>query len=239
MPDASKKALRRQQSRAEKREFFEQEEEQKTTAVPTGGALLDLVQCLVKESCLVTHGRNLVDGGKEGVRDILKHEEDPKESIDIFHGLKERLHWHNSLGLGSQTGVDAKQDWHAMWKREVDWGPRKSKRGTPGMDRILQNIHVGLSQYIHLLLALMLVRSLGSWGLLAWVFALQLASILVPIEMLPKVPPKARYVSSMVLHGLVWLLFLRDLVWSSYFFEKIFLVSLVLSHAYVTKPAGS
>lgn len=204
------------------------------------GATVELLRSLVMDSCLVQNGRNMRALVKEEghVRALIKDDGDSEGAAQSFEALKSRLSWHNSLGLATPAnGEESKHEWRALWKREIDFGPRKSRRGTPGTDRIGQNLHANLPQYMHLVFALMLVRAFGRWGLLAWCFALQLGSLLVPLETLPKVSANVRRVCTLGVHVLVWLLFLYEAIWLTYFFEKLFIVCLVLGHAYVSKPA--
>merc|ERR1719387_2357864 len=154
--------------------------------------------------------------------------------------MKERLVWYNILGLGQPaSGEDAKASWLAMKDLELDYGPRKSRKGTPGLDRVLLNLLNQLPQYIHILMVFMLLRTFLfiSWfAMLPWALALQVASLLVPLELVPQCPVKFRVAGAMALNGLVLLLFLREVLWRTYQLEKILWVGLIAAHAYVVRP---
>merc|ERR1719453_2100621 len=137
---------------------------------------------------------------------------------------------------------------------EFDGGPRAKKRGSPAMDRIFKNIESFLPQYIHLLLALMMLRAFlfRSWfACLPWLVGYQYLSLWVPLEgpfqpmpqvpdvgeHLEKCPIKFRVAASVGIHVLVWLFFLYEALWKMWFFEKFLVLGLIAYHAYAVRPS--
>jgi len=167
---------------------------------------------------------------------------------NMFSTLNSRLTWYNVLGLGMPaSGEEAMKAWKDMIGLEVDFGPKK-KKGSPGVDRILKNVHNLLPQYMHLLLALMMLRAFlfRSWfACLPWSVGYQILSLFVPLEGFPdklpqvpveKCPSFVRVMIALVLHAFVWLFFIYEFVLCTYFFEKIPLVGLFAYHAYAVRP---
>jgi len=206
-------------------------------------------------------------------------DEDQKESngevkngdaaAEVFATLGSRLTWINLLGLGDPVDGDAAMKaWLEFKSLEVDWGPRAKSKGTPAMDRIASNVPVNLPQYLHILLALMVLRAFlfRSWfACLPWLVVYQVLSLLIPtskVEKLPEIPYvsgliptdkveeklskipldeiplKFRAAGTLAIHTLMWLFFLREVVWMSWFFEKFLLVGLFAFHAYAVRPFG-
>merc|ERR1719335_1442549 len=167
----------------------------------------------------------------------------PREPGQIFESLKERLVFFNCLGLGQPaTGEEAKAKWMALKNMEYDGGPRKARKGNPGVDRVLVNLVDHMPQYLHLLMALMLLRTVLfiSWfAILPWTLVFQIASLMVPLELVPQCPTKFRVLGALALHGLVLLFFLREFLWRVYFFERIFYLILIVAHAYVVRPIAA
>jgi hypothetical protein len=169
-----------------------------------------------------------------------------EEAVDasaIFAALSTRLEWCNSLGLGfPESGEEAMAKWLALKDLELDWGPRKARKGTPSQTRIMTNLCANMSQYLHVLLALMMLRAFlfRSWfACLPWLFGLQLASLLVPVELAPQVPMKFRAAGAIGIHALLWLFFLYEVVWRAWIFEKFLLVGLFAFHAHSVRPADA
>merc|ERR1712226_741659 len=104
---------------------------------------------------------------------------------------------YNILGLGLPANAETvKFAWIAFKNLEFDGGPRARKKGTPGMDRIKVNLERNLPQYVHILFALMCLRTLlfRSWfACLPWLVGYQFLSLLIPMELIrekfPQVPP--------------------------------------------------
>jgi len=185
-------------------------------------------KALAMDSCIVKAGGNIQN---------LLQKAPAEAAVQAFDRLQSRLVWYNSLGLGlPPTGEEAKEAWLAMKGLELDWGPKTSRRENRRTMRIIANLQKHVPQYIHLIFALMLIRSLGRWGLLAVTFVLQLASLMVPVELVPKVPAKTRVACALAMHALVWLLFLREVLWCTYFFEKIMVMGLLAFHAHSVRP---
>lgn len=200
------------------------------------------------------------NNGNGGAKEEEKEEEeekkedngDTKEESDavttMFGTLSSKLAWHNALGLASpESAEESLKAWKAMKEQEVDFGPRAKRRGSPGTDRILANLHANMAQYFHLLLALMTLRALllRSWfACLPWLVGYQNLSVFLPLDqlaMLPQVPlekcpVKFRVAATIGLNALVWLFFALEVVYYTYFFEKIPLVGLFVYHAYAVRP---
>lgn len=184
---------------------------------------------------------------KENGKEV--HADVPEDAGGIFQSLCQRLEWYNILGLGEPaSGEEAKKAWLEVKDLELDWGPR-AKRGNPGLDRILVNVTNMLPQYLHALLALMMLRSFlfRSWfACLPWLVLYQVLSVLVPLQSLAqlpqvpleKVPVKFRVAATLSLNALVWFFFLYEAVWKMWFFEKIPVFGLLAYHAYIFRPYG-
>jgi len=176
-------------------------------------------------------------------------EEAPKDAKGIFEGLCGQLTWCNVLGLAEPaTGEKAMTAWLALKGLELDFGPKSKKKGNPAMDRIMKNLNNNMAQYLHLLLALMMLRAFlfRSWfACLPWLVGYQVGSLLLPLTNLPQlpqvpldqVPTKFRVAGTMAIHALVWLFFLFEVVWKTNFLEKIVVVGLFAYHAYAVVPA--
>lgn len=176
---------------------------------------------------------------------------EPEEIVEIFSALRTRLTWHNAMGLAEpQSGAEATALWMNLKAQELDMGPRKSKRGTPKLDRILANLSGNFIQYVHILLFGFMLNAFlfRSWfSCLPWLFAYQIASLMVPLETIPAfpqvplsaVPLKFRVAVTMAIHGLLWFFFFYEAVWRCNFFIEFLLVGAVISHAYVAKPDSS
>ncbi|CAK9001176.1 unnamed protein product [Durusdinium trenchii] len=158
----SKQQQRNQQKRAAKKEAKAAEE---AAAVAGAGSRIsapitaaDLVQSgesLVLGSCIAHYAPKLPDllkeNGEDATQEKAKEPAEEKESAeaeaersgagspsDAFAELTTRLAWSNPLGLARPlSGEDAIAQWKALSQLEVDGGPRKSKRGSPSMDRRL------------------------------------------------------------------------------------------------------
>jgi len=164
----------------------------------------------------------------------------------IFDGLVARLQFHNALGLGlPATGEESKAAWLRLKGLEVDGGPRSRKKGSPAMDRLMANGKANMPQYLHVLLALMMLRAFlfRSWfACLPWLFLYQVLSLMCPLEwpqfpQVPKVEVRYRVAVSVAIHALMWLFFLFEAVYKTYIVEKMLLVGLFAAHAYVVRPA--
>lgn len=177
------------------------------------------------------------------------HKDDDGDSpTKMFNSLRARLTWWNVLGLGlPASGEDAWKAWMTLKELEIDFGPKSRRKGSPGLDRIQVNVNNHLPQYLHLLLALMMLRALlfRSWfACLPWLVGYQVLSLFVPLEGLPqlpqvpveKCPANFRVVGAVALHALVWLFFVYEVVLCTYFFEKIPIVGLFAYHAYAVRP---
>merc|ERR1719420_521278 len=103
-------------------------------------------------------------------------------------------------------------------------GPRARKKGSPAADRIKANSKANMPQYLHVLLALMMLRAFlfRSWfACLPWLFGYQMLSFVIPLEwpqfpQVPKVEIKYRIATSVGIHALMWLFFLYEAVYKTY-----------------------
>jgi len=188
---------------------------------------------------------------KEGDEKPKEDEEDvvvEKDVCGLFNKLTSRLHWSNPLGLATPTsGEDSIKAWKALKGLELDFGPRAKRNGSPGLERITANLYNNFAQYVHIVLLLMIVRAFlfrSFFACLPWLIGYQCLSLFLPLDKLPqapqipleKVPVEIRVVITLVLNGLVQLFFVYELLWKTYFFEKIPLVGLVVYHAYAVRP---
>jgi len=173
---------------------------------------------------------------------------DTSSAASVFATLQLRLVWHNGLGLFASSD-ESVQAWLGMKGQELDFGPRAKRNGSPGLDRISANLSGNLNQYVHILLALMIVRSFlfrSFFACLPWLFFYQFLSLFLPLETmekfgqkipLEKVPVNFRVVGTLGVHSLVWLFFLYELVWRTHFLEKFLLAGVVLYHSYAVRPS--
>jgi len=194
------------------------------------------------------------EDGNEG--EEKKQEANPADAVSVtglFEALQTRLAWHNPLGLAFPSTPE--ESWDAWMKMKdlvrsdaLDFGPRSKKRGSPGMERILTNMHINMAQYLHILLAMMMLRCFlfrSYFACLPWLVGYQYASLKLPLKNmevmgqevpLEKCPLKFRVVGSVAIHGLIWLFFLYEAVYKTYFVEKIPLVGLFVGAAYIVRP---
>jgi hypothetical protein len=183
----------------------------------------------------------------EATEETTAATEDVSTPAAIFVALKSRLVWHNGLGLMA-TDEESKSAWLAMKGQELDFGPRAKRIGSPGIERMSANLAGNLSQYVAVLFALMLVRSFvfrSFFACLPWLFFYQFVSLYLPLETmekfgqkipLEKVAVNFRAAGTIGIHALVWLFFLYELVWRTYFLEKFLLAGVVLYHSYAVRP---
>lgn len=170
------------------------------------------------------------------------------DGASMFTALQQRLFWQNPIGLSKpSTSEEATKSWLEMKSLEFDGGPRPKKKGNPGLERISANFFNHLPQYINVLLVLMILRAFflrSFFACLPWLVGYQNLSLLLPLEALPqlpqvpleKCPVKCRAATTLILHALVLLFFAYELLWRTYFFEKILIAGILLGHAYVMKP---
>merc|ERR1712086_292117 len=62
---------------------------------------------------------------------------------------------------------------------------RSKKRGSPGMERILTNMHINMAQYLHILLAMMMLRAFlfrSFFACLPWLVGYQCLPLKLPLE---------------------------------------------------------
>jgi hypothetical protein len=167
----------------------------------------------------------------------------------VFDFLKKRLIWYNCLGLAEPASAEeALSAWMELKELEIDYGPRPKRNQSPGLDRIKINLQNNFTQYLHLLLALMMLRALlfRSWfACLPWLVGYQYLSLWVPLDGIPQLPQvpvekcplKFRVAASVGIHLLVWLFFLFEALWKMWFFEKFVVLGLFAYHAYAVRPA--
>merc|ERR1719321_631102 len=188
-------------------------------------------------------------------------EDEPEKAPDkqleyadqIFAFLKKRLVWHNCLGLASPTSEEESvAAWMDLKSLELDWGPRPKRNQSPGLDRIKANMYNNMPQYLHMLLALMMLRAFlfrSFFACLPWLVGYQILSLWVPLDDTPipqlpqlkehieKCPLKFRVAASVGIHALVWLFFVYEVLWGMWFYEKGLVIGLFCYHAYAVRPA--
>jgi len=179
----------------------------------------------------------------------------PAESLEyadsVFAFLKKRLVWHNCLGLASPaTAEESLAAWMDLKTLELDWGPRPKRNKSPGLDRIKVNLFNNMPQYLHILLALMMLRAFlirSFFACLTWLVGYQFLSLWVPLDGIPQIPQskehlekcplKFRVAASVGIHALVWLFFVYEVLWGMWFFEKGAVIGAICYHAYAFRPA--
>jgi len=220
-----------------------------------GPSLVPIVKQLSEGGKAAAKSRE-VDANKENNGDDNQSDDtkppspqgDGSDHQGLFESFQGRLAWHNSLGL-FESEEASKAAWMGMKDLEVDFGPRSKKKGSPGLDRMKVNFKNHMAQYAHILLALMMLRAFfvrSYFSCLPWLFFYQFASLALPLDkwdMVPqvpleKVPVAVRVLGTAGVHALMVLFFVYELVWCTYFFEKIPLVGLLAYHAYAVRPVG-
>jgi len=179
----------------------------------------------------------------------------PEESLEyadsVFAFLKKRLVWHNCLGLAEPaTAEESLAAWMDLKTLELDWGPRPKRNQSPGLDRIKANLFNNMPQYLHILLALCMLRAflIRSWfACLTWLVGYQFLSLWVPLDGIPQIPQskeplekcplKFRVAAAVGIHALVWLFFVYEFLWGMWFFEKGAVIGGICYHAYAVRPA--
>jgi len=166
----------------------------------------------------------------------------PNDVCATFNQVCAQLHWSCPLGLASPTSGEASlKAWKDMTGLELDFGPKKSrKKGTPGLDRMKANLQENFVQYLHVLLFFMVLRAFffrSFFACLPWLIGYQFLSVSqLPMEFrripLDNCPVEFRLVASIVLNALVQFFFLYELLWNTYFYEKIPMVGMIAYHAY-------
>jgi len=192
---------------------------------------------LVNDSCLLT-GLGMVSAAaaeNDDDGDAYKFAVIDKN----FAMLQEKLHWHNCLGLGlPSSGAKAKEAWSELTRLEIDWGPRRtSRKGSPGVVRIMKNATDNLVQYAHIVFFIMLMRSAWRCGLLSMLFMLQLVAVYVPLS--SSVNANIRLVGIVGVHAALWFFFFLEAVCFTYLFEKFAVGMIIVAHAYFVRPAGT
>lgn len=166
------------------------------------------------------------------------------DASSLFVLLATRLTVANPLGLFA-TGDECVKAFRMLKGLEFDGGP-KSKKKNGVSARLMGNVQNNLLQYIHILWALMMLRSLlfrSFFACLPWLFLYQVGSVMLPLQKTAKVPlplEKAplefRVVGTMFLHGLVWFFFLYEFVFRVWWLEWVFAAALIGAHTYVFRP---
>lgn len=203
-----------------------------------------------------THKDEAENEDKDDAGDASGHEDEGNEGTNgsesgpqqMFSALCTRLTWFNCLGLAAPySGEEAMKAWFAMKGLELDWGPRAKRRGNPGLDRVLANVSNNMGQYLHVLLAMMVLRAFlfrSFFACLPWLILYQLCSTLIPLDKIPQVPKlpldkvdiRFRVAATVGLNALVWLFFLYEAVWRAWWPEKFLYTGIIVAHAYVVRP---
>merc|ERR1712072_638981 len=103
---------------------------------------------------------NIQKEENEEVDEKKEKQEKVCEPDALFDALAARLKFHNALGLGLPVGGEDAQDaWSNFKSLEFDGGPRARKKGSPATDRLMANLNNNAAQYLHLFLALMVLRA--------------------------------------------------------------------------------
>jgi len=179
----------------------------------------------------------------------------PKDPSEILKVLQERLTPVSPLGLSEPMTKEALL---ALKEKELDWGPRSKRTGSPAKERIMVNFHDNMLAYLHILLCLMTLRAffLRSWfSSLPWLLGYQYLSLVVPLNGSDKVsgplakipipwekvplelcPVQLRVALTFVINALIWFFFLYEVVLCTNWFEKIPIAGAFAYHAYVYRP---
>jgi hypothetical protein len=259
------------------------EDEAPATSKPEGAHIITMVKQLVAESVLVKVSPTLIswakeikaapstqeDKAKDKTEADQKRGEDKDKTKDakssdvacLLGDLIDKLSLFNVLGLGVPASCQmAKEAWLSLKGLQIDFGPLSAKKGA-AKERVLASFAQNLPQYLHILLALMCLRSFffRSWfACLPWLAGYQYLSLNMPDALLgalaastkaplqkiqeqfphlAEVDVKIGIVMTVALHACMWLSFVIEVAFKTYFLEKVMLVSLFVAHAYVVNPA--
>merc|ERR1719201_365279 len=103
-----------------------------------------------------------------------------------------------------------------------------------------------MAQYWHVFLAIMVLRAFlfrSFFACLPWLCVYQTLSLMVPRGLLEDklkvihLHVGLRVAASMCVHALLWLFFLIEALYRTYFMEKLLYVLIFAAHAYVVRPA--
>jgi hypothetical protein len=258
------------------------EDEAPATSKPEGAHIITMVKQLVAESVLVKVSPTLIswakeikaapslqeDKAKDKTEADQKRGEDKDKTKDakssdvacLLGDLIDKLSLFNVLGLGVPASCQmAKEAWLSLKGLQIDFGPLSAKKGV-AKERVLASFARNLPQYLHILLALMCLRSFffRSWfACLPWLAGYQYLSLNMPDALLgalaastkaplqkiqeqfphlAEVDVKIRIFMTVALHACMWLSFVIEVAFKTYFLEKVLLVSLFVAHAYVVNP---
>lgn len=183
-----------------------------------------------------------VDTSKEPSVPVPPIDEGKGDAASLFSGMAARLSLTNPLGL-FPTGEDGVKAFKAMKSLEFDGGPKAKKKGTPVMDRLQLNVQNHLTAYIHVVWALMMLRSFlfrSFFACLPWLFLYQVLSVTLPLQKtdkvplpLEKAPVELRLLGTVSLHSLVWIFFIYEFVFRVWWLEWFFAVAVIGAHAYL------
>jgi len=267
---SSKQAQRNEKKRQAKKDARAAEEAASTgptrTTGVSGGDLMQTAMSLALGSCVVQYVPKMPDfmqeNGQAPQSAASKEEPDdgddskeessaPEGASAAYAELSTRLAWQNCLGLAEPRNAEAAMaKWQSMRSLEIDGGPKKSKRGSPSMDRILANFSEFLPQYLHVLLVLAMTHAFlfrSYFACLPWLVLWQTVSLLIPLETMEQVPQvplskcpvKFRLAATLGLNGLMLFFFIWELLWQMNFLVKFLVVGLVTLHAHSVKPPAA
>jgi hypothetical protein len=258
------------------------EDEAPATSKSEAGDIIIMVRQLVTESVLAKVSPTLTswakeikaapsaqeDKSKDKTEADQKMEEDKDVSKDakssgvacVLEDLTDKLSLFNVLGLGLPASRQAaKEAWLSLKGPQIDFGPQSKKKGA-AKERVLASFARNLPQYLHILLALMCLRSFffRSWfACLPWLVGYQYISLNMPDALLgvlaasakaplqkiqeqfphlAEVDVKIRVAITVALHAFMWLFFVIEVACKTYFLEKFMLVGFFVAHAYVVNP---
>jgi hypothetical protein len=170
----------------------------------------------------------------------------PPPSLASLDSLGKRLTVSNPLGIDKAPA----ESWNLLLSQEVDFGPHKRKKGNAAMERMMVNLERNMVPYLHILLLCMCLRTvlMRSWfACLPWLLFYQFLVLNVPVSVVAESVPAAskvvdkiedkHLVTSVVsFNGLVWLFFLYEFGYETYFLEKLLIIALFAAHAYIAAP---
>lgn len=188
------------------------------------------------------------DKGTEKTEDVVPdYIVKDSNAAQLFTSLQQRLAWHNTLGLAASE-EESRNQWLTMKGLEIDFGPRN--RGRKVQERIEANLRNNFHMYMHILLLLMALRAFlfrSYFACLPWLCAYQFISLMLPLDglaklpqvPLEKVPVEGRVLATVSFNALIWFFFNYEVIWRTWFFEKVPLVGLIIYHAYAARPVGA
>lgn len=167
-----------------------------------------------------------------------------EDAVSLCKAIAMRLSITNPLGVFA-TGDESVKSFLVMTELEFDGGPRSKKKGSPVLDRLSANGRNHFLQYITVVWALMVLRSVirSFFACLPWFFVLQTLAVMLFLEKsdlvqlpLEKIPTEFRVMGTFFVHSLMWLFFVYEFIVKAWWLEWFLAAAIIGGHAYAFRP---